>query len=76
VRIPDTPPRDFELRILKWVGYPLLALLLAGFVAWAWHVRGARVSCESHCAASGATGFIYIPADRMRAQDEECICKP
>ena len=71
---PDVPPRDFEIRILKWVGYPLLVLLAVGFQTWACEVRNERKACEQRCASAGREQFIYVPADDNVGRPSECLC--
>jgi len=74
-RLPDTPPRDFEIRILKWIGLPLVGLIAVGFITWAWQVRSGRAACEEQCSNAGKSGFIFIPEDPNVGRAAECVCK-
>ena len=72
---PDKPIRAWEAQIFKWVAYPLAAILFIAWLAWSYQVRTERSECEERCAADGAPGFIYVPADGRVGRPSECICK-
>ena len=73
-RVPDVPPREFELQILKWVGVPFGLFFLVLFQAWACDLGSDRRACQSECEAQ-ARDFIFVPADGRVGRPAECICR-
>jgi hypothetical protein len=70
-RLPDKEPTIFELRILKWVFLPILAI---GIISIVVKDMSGMNKCESICKERSFAGYRYKPSDKYNIESEACHC--
>ncbi len=70
----DRPPGASELRLVKLLGYPLVAVAIVGFGWMLWSLQADARSCREWCQSHRATDHNWVPAQAKSGEAGECRC--